>query len=195
MRRPLSVCSGWQVGLAVCGLIGLSACGSLPLATPYTKQAVLLDFPDALVSAAPVYTIDDGIDINIPYGSYGIASERGTFSLSWEHDRTPQTYEGDLYCPRDCQLLVDVTSMVPAAQVEIRAANHAHFSVRSEPNKRYRLEFSTTLQPLGLALRVDGQPATTPGTVFASSGQLSSVDSMPFCVVGSTAAASMLTKP
>lgn len=184
-RPPLAlVCRGLVAASAL--LAGLAGCGSIPTAEPYPTPGTLAPLPDALVSAAPAYLIDDGIDLNIPYGSFGIGQSHGAWSLAWQHDQPLRTYSGDLYCPTGCNFLVDVSSMVPPAKVELLAANHVRFSVPSQPETRYRLSFSLPEQMLlGLSLQIDGQPAGNPRTVFSSKRQLSSVDTMPFRLVGS----------
>ena len=184
-RPPLAlVCRGLVPVTLLLGSI--AGCGSLPTAEPYPTPAGLQALPDAAVSAAPAYLIDEGIDLNIPYGSFGIGQSNGFWSLAWQHDQPLRTYSGDLYCPTGCRFLVDVSSMVPPARVELLAANHVRFSVPSQPETHYRLSFTMPEQVLlGLSLQIDGQPAGNPRTVFSSKKQLSSVDTMPFRLVGS----------
>jgi hypothetical protein len=158
----------------------IPGCGSLPPAQPYATPESLQALTDATVSSAPAFVIDDGVDLNIPYGSFGIGQSGGSWTL---------------YCPPGGQLLVALSSMVPAADVQLLSGSHVRFSIRSEPNVRYRLLFETTLQPLGLSLQIDGQPATNPRTAFSSGRQLASVETMPFRLVGSRATESVLGKP
>lgn len=195
MWCPLPARSLPYAGLLSCLLACPIGCGSLPPAQPYATPASLLALPDVAASSAPAFVIDDDIDLNIPCGSFGIGQSGGSWTLTWEHDQPEAVYSGDLYCPKAGQLLVALSSMVPAADVQLLSGNHVRFSIRSEPNVRYRLLFETTLQPLGLSLQIDGQPATSPRTAFASGRQLASVDTMPFRLVGSLATASMLGKP
>lgn len=179
-------------GLAGLALASLGACGALPAAQPYTAAAALLPLSEVNVSSAPAYIIDDGIDINVPYGSFGLAQSGSAFSLTWQHDQAPATYSGDLYGPKAGQLLVVISSMVPAAQVQLVAHDHVHFSIRSEPNVRYRLQFEATKQPLGLWLQIDGQDAVNPRIAFASGRQLASVETMPIRLVGARVTPAML---
>lgn len=182
-------------GLLSCLLACIPGCGSLPPAQPYATPESLQALTDATVSSAPAFVIDDGVDLNIPYGSFGIGQSGGSWTLTWEHDQPEAVYSGDLYCPPGGQLLVALSSMVPAADVQLLSGSHVRFSIRSEPNVRYRLLFETTLQPLGLSLQIDGQPATNPRTAFSSGRQLASVETMPFRLVGSRATASVLGNP
>lgn len=179
-------------GLAGLALASLGACGGLPAAQPYTAAAALLPLSAPSVSSAPAYVIDDGIDINVPYGSFGLAQSGSAFALTWQHDQAPVTYSGDLYGPKAGQLLVVISSMAPAAQVQLVANDHVHFSIRSEPNVRYRLQFEATKQPLGLWLQIDGQDAVNPRLAFASGRQLASVETMPIRLVGARATPAML---
>jgi hypothetical protein len=163
-------------------------CGSYPLARSYVPPSGtnLPDFPTGIPAGTPIFRIDGASGANIPVGSFGITTDGTTWYLEWQTDPTARQFSGDIYCPQTCkQSFVSFDRSLPTGSVNLIGPNHFHFDDQTAARTHRHLEFDATMQPVSFSLFIDGQPAVSPLTTFVSSGQLATVDSMPFALVSS----------
>lgn len=161
----------------------LAGCGDIPFAKEYVPSSgsVVRQYPAGFSASLPGYEIDSNVAASVPLDTFGITTNGRTWYLQWQSGPVSHRFQGEVFCPVDCSLLyrrLDTPSA--GAKLELLSANHFRFEESTPAGMQERLEFDSTMTPVGISVLIDGESAVRPAVAFPSEGRLATAAAVPF---------------
>lgn len=169
----------------------LASCGDIPLAKEYepTSGSVVRQYPPGFSGSIPSYEIDSNVAANVPLDTFGITTNGRTWYVQWQSDQVSHRFQGEVFCPVGCSLLYRRLNAPSAdAKLELLSDNHFRFEESTLAGMQERLEFDSSMVPVGLSLLVDGESVPRPAVAFPSGGRLATAAAVPFLLFPSNVA-------